>query len=177
MRRSELVASAVTHCCALAATPGCKSCRAPRPTATSSAALQNLKAAMSRRTRSGLVAFVFERHLELGPIALDLAVLQLHVELRDLRHTQVAQCFPRALDRRGSGSLPGLRAGPDQLDDLVDALGHRSLLLVLGLITDRIRLPARGYRAERGGARPSPRPRYRPPASGQRARGRCRPAR
>src|SRR2546427_9767083 len=97
MRRSELVASAVTHCCALAATPGCKSCRAPRPTATSSVALQNLKAAMSRRTRSGLVAFVLERHLDLGPIALDLAVLQLHVELRDLRHTQVAQCFRRAL--------------------------------------------------------------------------------
>src|SRR4029077_7337663 len=42
------------------------------------------------------------------------------------------QCLPRPLDRRRSCFLPGLRAGPDQLDDLVDALCHVILLVILG---------------------------------------------
>src|SRR2546427_8463926 len=69
-------------------------------------------------------AFILERHLDLCPIALDFAVLQLHVELRDLRHTQITQRLGRAFHRRARRFLPGLRAGADQLDDFVDTLWH-----------------------------------------------------
>src|SRR5438132_5173340 len=89
-------------------------------------------AAMTRatlKTRKRSRAFVLEGHLDLRAIALDLAILQLHIELRDLGHPQVAQRLRRPLDRRRSGFLPGFGARPDQLDDLVDGLGHVTLLM------------------------------------------------
>src|ERR1041385_1724839 len=57
------------------------------------------RAAPRARVASSL-AFVLERHPDLGAIALDLAVLQRHVELRDLGLAQIAQRRGRALDRR-----------------------------------------------------------------------------
>src|SRR6476646_8655466 len=90
------------------------------PTRRTSSAVRILK-------RIGSRPFVLERHLHLGPIALDLAVLELHVELADLGDAQVAQGLGRSLDRRGRGFLPGLTAGANQLDHLIDALGHADL--------------------------------------------------
>src|SRR5690349_4378748 len=79
-----------------------------------------------------LATFILEGNLDLRPIALDLAVFQLHVELGDLCHAEVAQRLRRSFDRCRSSFLPGLCAGPDQLDDLVDALCHVGLLLIPG---------------------------------------------
>src|SRR6266581_1061676 len=78
------------------------------------------------------ITFVLERNLDLRPIALDLTVFQLHVELRDLGDTQVAQLLRRLPDRSGGRLLPGLGAGADQLDDFVDALWHVNLLVRFG---------------------------------------------
>src|ERR1041385_7134358 len=78
------------------------------------------------------VAFVLERNLDLRPIALDLTVSQLHVELGNLGDTQVAQFLRRLFDRSGGRLLPGLGAGTDQLDDFVDALWHVDLLVGFG---------------------------------------------
>src|SRR2546428_11927615 len=112
---------------------------------------------MCRGTLFGLFSFVLELHFGFGWIAVGLAGIQLHFELRDLRHTQVAQCFRRALDRRGSGSLPGLRAGPAQLAGFVDALGHVRLLVVLGWSQPTGATASQTHPAS--GARRSPRPR------------------
>src|SRR5207237_2285415 len=54
--RSLLDASAATQRWARAAMAGSSSWRAPRPTTTNSAALQNLKTAITRSTRSGVSA-------------------------------------------------------------------------------------------------------------------------
>src|SRR5438552_14036667 len=78
------------------------------------------------------ITFVLERNLDLRSIALDLTVFQLHVELRDLGDTQVAQLLRRLPDRSGGRLLPGLGAGADQLDDFVDALWHVNLLVRFG---------------------------------------------
>src|SRR5262249_22128440 len=82
----------------------------------------------SRRIQPGAVsvALVLEAQLNLGAIGADLAVLELEVELGDLRDPQIAQRLRRFRDRSRGGLLPRLGAGPHQLDDLVDALGHGS---------------------------------------------------
>src|SRR5262249_51799202 len=72
-------------------------------------------------SKSGLV---LERDFELGAVALDLAVFEREVELRHLRHAQIAQRLRRELHRGGRGLLPRLTAGSDELDHLVDALSH-----------------------------------------------------
>src|SRR6185312_9163350 len=53
---------------------------------------------------------------------------ELSAEQRN-RLREVAQRLRRSLQSRGSGLLPGLGAGPDQLDDFVNALWHVRLLL------------------------------------------------
>src|SRR5207302_1170295 len=57
------------------------------------------------------------------PVGSDLAV-DLHVQRLDLRDAQVAQGLGGAIDGGAGGLLPRLGAGADDLDDLVDALGH-----------------------------------------------------
>ena len=59
---------------------------------------------------------------------LDLAVLDRHVEQRDLGHAQIAQRFRCPLDRSRDRFFPGLGACPYLLDHLVDAFRHVSLL-------------------------------------------------
>src|SRR5258708_7228833 len=70
------------------------------------------------------VSFVLEGNLQPGPVGFHLALLNLQIELGDLRDPQIPKRFSRSLDGRGRRLLPGLSAGPDQLDDLVDALRH-----------------------------------------------------
>jgi NAD(P)-dependent dehydrogenase (short-subunit alcohol dehydrogenase family) len=74
-----------------------------------------------------LAALVLERELDLRPVG-HLAVLEVHVECRDLGNAQVAQRLARSRDRRVRGLLPGLRARPDELDDFVNTLCHGGLL-------------------------------------------------
>src|SRR5881398_3150368 len=71
-----------------------------------------------------LSALELEGHLDLGAVRLDLAVLHLHVLLHHLGDAQIPEALRGLTHGRGCGLLPGFRAGPDQLDDLVDALGH-----------------------------------------------------
>src|SRR5260221_2157244 len=70
------------------------------------------------------VSFELEGNLQPGPVGFHFALLDLQIELRDLRDPQIPKRLPRSLDRRGRRLLPGLSAGPDQFDDLVDALRH-----------------------------------------------------
>src|SRR5207253_10267639 len=78
-----------------------------------------------------LLALVLEGNFDLGPIRLDLAVIELQVQLRDLGNPQVAQGLARAGDSGRGRFLPGLRAGSDELDDFVDALSHGVLRKVV----------------------------------------------
>src|SRR2546425_2935482 len=73
---------------------------------------------------------VLEGHLHLGAVGPDLAVLELDVEGRDLRDAEVSQALRSRVDGGRGGLLPRLGACPDELDDLVDAFGHGTLLWV-----------------------------------------------
>src|SRR5262249_49622306 len=79
----------------------------------------------------GLVLAVeLEAHLELRAID-ELPAVDLDVELLDLRDAQVAQRFGRGLAGVLRRIGPGLGAGADDLDQLVDGvalLGHDSSL-------------------------------------------------
>src|SRR3982075_3067921 len=70
------------------------------------------------------LAFELEGDLRLGAVGLHFAVLHLHVQLRDLDDAQISQGLGSLRNRCARGLLPGLGAGPDQFDDLVDAIGH-----------------------------------------------------
>src|SRR4051794_26716072 len=78
--------------------------------------------------RSVAALLELERHLQLGPEQLDLAVLELHVLRRDLGDAQVAERLRRALDGGPRRLLPRLAARADELDDFVDAVGGHALL-------------------------------------------------
>src|SRR4051812_44990087 len=78
--------------------------------------------------RSVAALLELERHLQLGPEQLDLAVLELHVLRRDLGDAQVAERLRRALDGGPRRLLPRLAARADELDDFVDAIGGHALL-------------------------------------------------
>src|SRR4051812_19190441 len=73
---------------------------------------------------SPLVALVLERDLELDPVALDLAILQHHVQIRHLGDAEVTQCSRGLFHRDRGRLLPGLAARANQLDNLVDAVSH-----------------------------------------------------
>src|SRR5579859_4465189 len=74
--------------------------------------------------RESLTFLILEREPHFRAIALDLAILEMAIQLRHLGHAQIAQRLPRALDRGLGRFLPRLRGCTDQLDDLVDALRH-----------------------------------------------------
>src|ERR1700704_2354835 len=70
----------------------------------------------------------FERDVELGAIGFDLALgIQLQIELDDFGDAKIAQRLSGSADGRSGRLFPGLLAGADQLDDLVDALSHAAL--------------------------------------------------
>src|SRR4029077_13491340 len=92
--RSLLDASAVTQRWARAATLGSSSRRAPRPTPTSRTALQNLKTAISRSTRSG--------GSEAGPATADLVRPQ--PSEGGARQDRVDQPVHRSFSRRHPGT-------------------------------------------------------------------------
>src|SRR6476620_4668931 len=71
-----------------------------------------------------LVALVLEGELDLRAVRADLTVFDLEVQLRHLRDAQIPERRRRPGDRGGRRLLPRFGAGPDQLDDLVDALRH-----------------------------------------------------
>src|SRR4051794_2416176 len=75
-----------------------------------------------------LSALILERNLDLCPVGLDLAVVQLHVQLNHLRDAEVPQTFAGALDCGLGRIFPGLRAGPYEFDNFVNALSHGCLL-------------------------------------------------
>src|ERR1700730_14482767 len=58
-----------------------------------------------KRSRRSL-ALELEGHLDLGPVALDFAIFEHHVQLRDLGDAKVAQRFCRLLDRGARCLLP-----------------------------------------------------------------------
>src|SRR5207245_1980472 len=76
------------------------------------------------RRRAAASVFVLEGELHLGAVREHLAVLEVHVERRDLGDAQIAQRLRRLVDGRLRRLLPRVGAGADQLDDLVDALRH-----------------------------------------------------
>src|SRR3979409_1212171 len=75
-------------------------------------------------------ALEFEGDVELGAVGFDLALgVQLQIELDDFGDPKIAQRFSGPVDRRRGRLFPGILAGADQLDDLVDALSHVVLRL------------------------------------------------
>src|SRR5688572_20899654 len=85
-----------------------------------------------RLSISADLALVLEREFDLGAVDFDLAVVQLHVELSDLRNAQIAQRLSGACDGRPGRLLPGFRTGADEFYDLVHALAHINLPLLSG---------------------------------------------
>src|SRR5829696_6546313 len=65
---------------------------------------------------------------QLGAVGDHDAVLDEHVHLHDLGHAQVLVPLGRFPHRVLRRQLPGVAARPDQLDDVVRALGHRTSL-------------------------------------------------
>src|SRR4051812_18706517 len=88
---------------------------------------------------------VFERDLELGAERFDLAVLDDEILLDHFGDAEIAETPRRELDRGSRGFFPGLLAGPDQLQDLIDAVCH-CCLPVLGCAE----CPARAQAPEAG---------------------------
>src|ERR1019366_6435392 len=79
----------------------------------------------ARRIAIASSALEFERYLELGAVGLDLARgIQLQVEQDDFSDTKIPKGLAGPVDRRRGGLFPGVLAGTDQFDDLVDAFSH-----------------------------------------------------
>src|SRR2546429_8931384 len=71
---------------------------------------------------------VLERHVQLYPVARDLAVLDRQVLLHHLGDAEVAQRLGRGQDGDFGRRLPGLAAGPNELCNAINAVGHLDLL-------------------------------------------------
>src|ERR1700704_6506231 len=79
-----------------------------------------------RGRRSCSAPLELERDLDLGAIGFDPALrIQLHIELHDFGDAQFAQRFAGPVDRYLGGLFPGILAGADQFDDLVNAISHK----------------------------------------------------
>ena len=74
-----------------------------------------------------LSALVTERDLDLGPVANDLAILQLDIELAHFGNVEVPELLRSGCNGFLCGLLPRLGAGSNQLDDLADAVAHGAL--------------------------------------------------
>src|ERR1041385_8915313 len=68
--------------------------------------ISRTRSAVRVLSRIGSRAFVLERHPHFGPVALDLAVLELHVELADFGDAEVAQGLGCPLYRGGGRLFP-----------------------------------------------------------------------
>src|SRR6202012_6189258 len=77
-----------------------------------------------------LAALVFEGYLDFCAVRLDLAVLELDIQLHHLGDPQVAKRLPGACYGGTRRLLPRYRAGADQFDDLIDVLSHVHLRLL-----------------------------------------------
>src|SRR5271166_3012776 len=75
-----------------------------------------------------VLALVLERDLELGAIGLDLAVVDHQILLDDFGDAQVPEAQGGALDRRPGSPLPRFLARADQLNHLINSVGHTFLL-------------------------------------------------
>ena len=76
-----------------------------------------------------ILAVVFERDLDLGPVGLDSTILQLHVQLGDFRNPQVSQTLRGHLHGHPGSLFPRLTAGTNEFDYLVYTSCHLVLLL------------------------------------------------
>src|SRR6266511_11875 len=89
-----------------------------------------------------LLGFELERDLDPCPVGPHLPVLDRHVELDDLGDAEIPQGLGRRLDGHGRRPFPRLAAGPDDLGDPVDAVGHGFPLRFLGYLPRTLDLPA-----------------------------------
>ena len=73
--------------------------------------------------------FEFERDFHLGAVGFDLALgVQLQIELDHFGDAKIPQCFSGSVDGRRGRLFPGILAGTDQLNHLVDALSRHDVL-------------------------------------------------
>src|SRR5687767_2231368 len=79
-----------------------------------------------------LAVLVLEGDFHLRAVRFHLAIVELQIQLGDLGNAQIAQGLAGATDGRSSSFLPRLRAGANELDDLIDALSHDRVLRVCG---------------------------------------------
>src|SRR3954470_24911875 len=82
---------------------------------------------MQRLFLLAVAGIVFEGDLELGTESFDLPVLDDEILLDDFGNAEIAQAARRELDRGSRCFLPRLLAGPDQFQDLIDAVCHTCL--------------------------------------------------
>src|SRR3954447_9622121 len=84
----------------------------------------------SRGRQERSAALELERDLDLGAIGFDPAFgVELHIELHDFGDAKVAKRLAGPVDRHLGGLFPGILAGADQFDDLVNAITHNVLPL------------------------------------------------
>ena len=71
-----------------------------------------------------LLAFVFKGHLDLRPVGLDLAFSDLHVEFDNFCDAKVSQTLRSTFYSCACSLFPGVGAGADQFDNLINAISH-----------------------------------------------------
>jgi hypothetical protein len=75
----------------------------------------------------------FERDFQFGAVGFYLALgIQLHVELHDFGNAKIPERFSGSIDGRRGRLFPGILAGSDKFNDLVDALSHIILPFNIG---------------------------------------------
>src|ERR1700712_18973 len=89
----------------------------------------------ARRAAIARSALELERNLELGAVGFDLALgIQLQIELDDLGDPKIPERLSSPVDGHRRRLFPGILAGTDQLDHLVDAISH--IVLPFGVRQD-----------------------------------------
>ena len=71
-----------------------------------------------------MLAFVFKGHLDLRPVGLDLAFSDLHVEFDNFCDAKVSQTLRSTFYSCACSLFPGVGAGADQFDNLINAISH-----------------------------------------------------
>jgi len=77
---------------------------------------------------SGVVVFVLEGKTKLRAVGRDFAVFDHEVQFGHFADAHLPQAVRSALNDRGSGLLPGVRAGADEFDNFVRAIMHDAVL-------------------------------------------------